>query len=72
MRFKNNSWLSFAAPLLVFIAIFGFLNRKGNDRIQAVPALLIGIGLSCSSAIGRNIRRKKLLTEILHIKNHEN
>ncbi len=69
MKNSKNFFLSFAAPLLVFLSLLGFFYRKDNDRVQAVPALVVGIGLIFSNAFGRTKRRKKLLTEMLNRRN---
>ncbi len=53
--------LSFAAPLLIILGIFGFINRTGAERVQALPAMGVGAGLILSSAFGRSRRRKQLL-----------
>ncbi len=68
MRALDKSMLSLAAPFLVLLAFFGFLHRKDNDRVQALPAFVTGIGCIVSSVIRRNSRRQKLLKEILKIK----
>ncbi len=65
-------WLSLAAPALICLGLVGFFSRKGSDRVQALPALLIGIGLTSSSAIARNIRRKELLRKIRYFNNDVN
>ena len=44
--------------------MLGFFQRKDKERVQALPALVTGIGMICSSVISRNLRRKKLLTQI--------
>tara|TARA_B100001250_G_scaffold300523_1_gene262214 strand:+ start:107 stop:328 length:222 start_codon:yes stop_codon:yes gene_type:complete len=64
--------LSLAAPALVCLGILGFFSREGSERVQALPALFTGIGLISSSAIGRNIHRRKILNKILHVKNDLN
>ena len=69
MKNSKNLFVSFAAPCLVFISLFGFFHRKDNDRVQAVPALLVGIGLIFSNAFARTKRRKKLLNEMLNRRN---
>ena len=65
MKFFTKPLLSLAAPLLILVAVIGFFQRKGNDRLQPLPAFLVGTGLIISSAIGRRYRRRKLL-EALH------
>ena len=69
MKNSKNLFVSLAAPSLVFISLLGFVHRKDNDRVQAVPALLVGIGLIFSNAFGRTKRRKKLLNEMLNRRN---
>ncbi len=72
MKDHKIFYLSFAAPCLVLIAILGFFQRKDNDRVQSLPAFVSGIGFVTTSFIGRNMRRKKLLTEIFNINNDVN
>ena len=69
MKNPKNLMLSLAAPCLVLISLLGFFHRKGNDRVQAVPALLVGIGLIFSNAFARTKSRKKLLNEMLNRRN---
>ena len=64
MKKFGNPLLSLAAPLLIVIAILGFIQRKGSDRIQALPALAIGLGLIVSGDLGRRRRRNRLLLAI--------
>ena len=61
--------LSFKEKFVFFKEKFVFFQRKEHDRVQAIPSLLIGIGLTCSSFVGRSSHRKKLLREILQEKN---
>ncbi|KGG13641.1 MULTISPECIES: DUF3188 domain-containing protein [Prochlorococcus] len=61
---SSKTLIRIAAPLLVVIAIFGFYQRKGNDRVQALPALLIGIGFICTGFVERHQRRKKLFLKL--------
>ena len=69
MKNSKNLFVSLAAPSLVLISLLGFVHRKDNDRVQAVPALLVGIGLIFSNAFGRTKSRKKLLNEMLNRRN---
>ena len=62
-RFKNP-FLSLSAPLLILIAIFVFFNRNGTDKIQSLPAFLVGLGLIISNLVYRKRHRKRLLMEI--------
>ena len=69
MKNSKNFLLSIAAPCLVLIAIFGFFHRKENDRVQVIPALVVGIGLVLSNTFTRTKRRKKLLNEMQNRRN---
>ena len=57
-------FLSLGAPFLILVATVGLFQREGRERLQAIPALLVGSGLIIASAIRRDRRRKMLLFEI--------
>ena len=56
--------ISFSAPLLILLAITGFLHREGKDKIQAIPALVVGSGLIITGGVRRFRRRRMLFLEI--------
>ncbi len=56
--------LALSAPLLVLLSLVSLFSRHGSQRLQAVPALLIGAGLLVSSGV-RRARRRRLLVEAL-------
>ncbi len=64
MRQFANPLLSLSAPLLIMLAILGISQRRETDRLQALPALIVGGGLVVSSALSRRRRRKRLLMAI--------
>ena len=64
MKRLGNPLISIAAPLLILLAIAGFLYREGRDRIQALPALVVGSGLVLTGTVRRFRRRRMLLLEI--------
>ena len=66
MKNFGNPLLSLAAPCLILVAIMGLLQRQGSDRLQSLPALLVGIVLVISGALERRNHRKKLLLAIRH------
>ena len=72
MKKNKNLWLSFAAPLLILLAMIGFFQRKGNERAQSIPALLIGSGLILTSLVGHQLKRKKLLNDLQKINEEDN
>ncbi len=62
--------LSLAAPLLIVLAMLCLMHRQGSDRLQSMPAVLVGAGLIISGAMGRRRRRSKLLLA-LHCSDQE-
>ena len=69
MNRLGNPLISISAPLLILLAITGFLHREGKDKIQAIPALVVGSGLILNGAV-RRFRRRRML--YLEIKSHTN
>lgn len=57
-------WVSFGAPMLILLALLAIQQRQGKDRVQVLPAVLVGSGLIISSALGRQHRRARLLADL--------
>ena len=72
MKRLGNPLISISAPLLIFLAITGFLHRDGKDKIQAIPALLVGGGLVFTGTARRFRRRRMFLLEIKKDMNDQN
>ena len=66
MKRFGNPLLSMAAPFLIVVSILGLVQREGSDRLQCLPALIVGFGLIISGALERRSRRKKFFLEIRH------
>ena len=64
MNRLGNPLISISAPLLILLAITGFLHREGKDKIQAIPAFLVGSGLILTGGVRRFRRRRMLFLEI--------
>ena len=64
MNRLGNPLISISAPLLILLAITGFLHREGKDKIQAIPALVVGGGLIFTGGVRRYRRRRMLFLEI--------
>ena len=64
MNRLGNPLISISAPLLILLAIIGFLHREGKDKIQVIPALVVGSGLVLTGAVRRLRRRRMLFLEI--------
>ena len=72
MNRLGNPLISFSAPLLILLAITGFLHREGKDKMQAIPALVVGSGLVLTGAVKRCRRRRMLFLEIKNVMNDQN
>ena len=57
-------WVSLGAPLLILLALLATNQRQGKDRVQVLPAILVGSGLIISSALGRQRLRARLLADL--------
>ena len=64
MKRLGNPLISISAPLLILLAIIGFLHREDKDKIQVIPALVVGSGLVLTGTVRRFRRRRMLLLEI--------
>tara|TARA_Y100001968_G_scaffold269692_1_gene260594 strand:- start:31 stop:258 length:228 start_codon:yes stop_codon:yes gene_type:complete len=72
MNRLGNPLISISAPLLILLAITGFLHREGKDRIQVLPALFVGNGLILTGAVRRLRRRRMLFVEMKKDMNDKN
>ncbi len=72
MNRLGNPLISISAPLLILLAVTGFFHREGKDKIQAIPALVVGNGLVLTGAIRRFRRRRMLFLEIKKDINDQN
>ena len=72
MKRLGNPLISISAPLLILLAIIGFLHREGKDKLQAIPAFLVGSGLVLTGTIRRFRRRRMLLLELKKDVNDQN
>ena len=52
MKRLSPRLVSLGAPLLVILALVAVQQREGRDRVQALPAALVGTGLVISSSTG--------------------
>jgi hypothetical protein len=50
--------------LLILLALLALVWRPPHERVQAVPALLIGVGLLSFSWVRRRRRRRDLLQSL--------
>ena len=64
MKRLGNPLISISAPLLILLSITGFSHREGKDKIQVIPAFVVGSGLVLTGTVRRFRRRRMLLLEI--------
>ena len=64
MKRLGNPLISISAPLLILLAVTGLLHREGKEKIQVIPALVVGSGLVLTGAVRRFRRRRMLFIEI--------
>ena len=60
----GNPLISISAPLLILLALLGFLHRDGRDKIKSLPALVVAGGFVLTGTVRRFRRRRMLLLEI--------
>lgn len=72
MKRFGNPLISIAAPLLIILAILGFVHREGSEKFQVIPAFFVGSGLVLTGTVRRLRRRRMLLVEIKKSINQEN
>jgi hypothetical protein len=56
--------LAAATPLLILLGIVALLLRQGSDRLQAIPALVIGCALLAQTSWRWRRRRRALLDSL--------
>ena len=61
MSRRGRDLLACSTLLLVVLGLLGVLLRQGPDRLQALPALLIGLALLLQSAWSWRRRRRSIL-----------
>ncbi|MEI8251422.1 MAG: DUF3188 domain-containing protein [Synechococcus sp. ELA057] len=58
---RRRALLALSSPLLILLALVALLVRPAGERLQALPALGIGVGLLVTSWQRRRHRRRELL-----------
>jgi hypothetical protein len=68
MSSRGRRWqelpLALSPQLLILLGLLAMLLRPGHERLQVLPALLIGAGLLTLSTMRRRRRRQELLTAL--------
>lgn len=63
---RRRALLALSSPLLILVALLALLHRPAGERVQALPALAIGVGLLSTSWLRRRRRRRELLRALRH------
>ena len=58
---RRRALLALSSPLLILLAVVALWHRPASERVQALPALGICIGLLSTSWVRRRRRRRELL-----------
>jgi hypothetical protein len=58
---RLKALLALASPLLILLSLVAMAMRPASDRVQALPALVIGSALLITSWVRRRRRRRKIL-----------
>ena len=63
---RRRARLALSSLLLILLALLALLHRPPGERVQARPALGIGIGLLTTSWVRRRRRRTEILRALRH------
>jgi|LakMenE01Jun11ns_1017448.scaffolds.fasta_scaffold9377404_2 hypothetical protein len=61
---RLKALLALASPLLILLALVAMVARPAGDRVQALPALVIGSVLLITSWVRRRHRRREILRSL--------
>ena len=64
MKINRRFFLSFVAPFMILISIFGLIVRDNTKKILYIPIGLMGISIILEKDIRRKFDRKKILKKI--------
>jgi hypothetical protein len=67
---SSRDLLALSTLLLILLALVGLALRQGSDRLQAIPALAIGLGLLAESIWRWRRRRRALLLALREERQH--
>ena len=64
MKIEKTLIISFVAPLMILLSIFGFALNQNHKRIFYLPIGLMGICIILEKGVSRIIKRKMILKKI--------
>ena len=71
MKINKRFFLSFVAPLMIFISAFGLILRDNTRKIFYLPIGLMGISIILERGVSRGLDRKNILKKIKSYKKNE-
>ena len=63
MKIDKALILSFVAPSMIIISLFGFIKRQ-DKKIFYLPLGIMGISIILEKELGRQFKRQKILRKI--------
>ena len=64
MKINKRFFLSFVAPLMILLSIFGLILRNNTRKMFYLPIGLMGISMLLEKDIRRRLDRKNILKKI--------
>ena len=64
MKINKRFILSFVAPFMIVVSIFGLIFRDNSKKIFYLPMGLVGISIILEKDLGRKLYRKNILKKI--------
>ena len=71
MKIYKGFILSFVAPFMVLISVFGLLLRDSTKKIYYLPIGLMGISIILEKDIKRRLDRKNIFKKIKSFQNNK-
>ncbi len=64
MKINKRFFLSFMAPLMIFISVIGLVLRDNSKKIFYLPIGLMGMAIVLEKDVKRRLDRKNILKKI--------
>tara|TARA_B100000242_G_scaffold205447_1_gene149036 strand:- start:69 stop:281 length:213 start_codon:yes stop_codon:yes gene_type:complete len=64
MKINKRFFLSFMAPLMIFISVIGLVLRDNSKKIFYLPIGLMGMAIILEKDVKRRLDRKNILKKI--------
>lgn len=64
MKIEKTIILSFVAPAMILLSIFGLISKENDKKIFYLPIGLMGICIILEKEFSRKLKRKKILKKI--------